>query len=219
MSANKRGQFIVIEGVDGSGKDTVVDLLKINFPHLVYTREPGGTEIAEEIRKIFLNDNDRTEKLDALTEILLMHAGRRQHVVNFIRPNLERGKSVVCNRFDPSTYAYQLFVNGKTEIYADLFNLLHQATVGAFEPNRYIFLDVSPEESKRRAMLRASEGGESSRFDEKPVEYYRKIRDGYIDYLKKFCFGKYSVVDANESKEKVYQALVTEINLVLAKAA
>ncbi len=219
MSAQKIGQFIVVEGTDGSGKDTVIDKLKLEFPQFSYTHEPGGTEVAEEIRKIFMGNAGRTEKLDVLTELFLVHAGRRQHVMNFIKPSLERGINVVCNRFDPSTYAYQLYVNGKTNAYADLFNALHQVTVGIFEPNRYIFLDVSPEESKRRAMLRAAEGGESSRFDDKPVEYYRKVRDGYLDYLKKFCFGKYSVVDANKSKEEVYRALVTEVGLILAKAA
>lgn len=214
----KRGQFIVVEGLDGSGKDTVVDLLKIDFPEIAYTHEPGGTEVAEEIRRIFISNKNRTEKLDTLTELFLMHAARRQHVLNFIQPKLERGVTVVCNRFDPSTYAYQLFANGKTEIYGELFHQLHRLTVGVFEPNRYIFLDVSPEESKRRTEIRASDGGEVSRFDEKPVEYYRKIRAGYLDYLKRFCNKKYVIVDANKSKKEVYETLANEIRQILAKA-
>ena len=216
---SKRGQFIVIEGLDGSGKDTAIDRLKIGFPDIAYTREPGGTEVAEEIRKIFLGNNNRMEKLDTLTELFLMHAGRRQHIMNFIRPNLERGVSVVCNRFDPSTYTYQLFVNGKTEVYGELFHLLHRTTVGMFEPDKYIFLDVSPEESKRRAEARALEGGEVSRFDQKPVEYYQKIRVGYLEYLNRFCKNKHTIVDANKSKEEVYRALANEIGQILAKAA
>ncbi len=216
---NKRGQFIVIEGLDGSGKDTAIDRLKIDFPQIVYTREPGGTEVAEEIRKIFLGNKDRTEKLDTLTELFLMHAGRRQHILNLIRPNLENGISVVCNRFDPSTHTYQLFVNDKVEVYSDLLNQLHRATVGMFEPDKYIFLDVLPEESKRRTEVRASAGGEISRFDGKSVEYYQKIRTGYMDYLNKFCKNKHVIVDANKTKEEVYQALAIEIKSILAKVA
>lgn len=215
----KRGQFIVIEGLDGSGKDTAIDRLKVGFPDIAYTREPGGTEVAEEIRKIFLGNKDRTEKLDTLTELFLMHAGRRQHILNFIRPNLENGISVVCNRFDPSTHTYQLFVNDNVKVYSDLFHQLHRATVGMFEPDKYIFLDVSPEESKRRAEARALEGGEVSRFDQKPVEYYQKIRVGYLDYLNRFCKNKHTIVDANKSKEEVYRALANEIGQILAKAA
>lgn len=215
----KKGQLIVVEGLDGSGKDTAVDLLKIDFPEIAYTREPGGTEVAEEIRRIFMGNKNRSEKLDTLTELFLMHAARRQHIINFIQPKLESGVSVVCNRFDPSTYAYQLFANGKTEIYGDLFHQLHRLTVGIFEPNLYILLDVLPEESKRRAQVRSSEGGEVSRFDEKPVEYYRKIRAGYIDYLKRFCNKKYVIIDANKSKEDVYRALANEIRQIMAKAA
>lgn len=216
---NKRGKFIVVEGPDGSGKDTAVDLLKIDFPNMAYTHEPGGTEVAEEIRKIFLGNKNRTEKLDTLTELFLVHAARRQHVLNFIQPKLERGINVVCNRFDPSTYTYQLFAGGKTNVYADIFNLIHGATVGIFEPDRYIFLDVLPEESKRRVGIRALDGGEISRFDEKPVEYYRKIRTGYLDYLNKFCKNRHTIIDANKTKKEVYEALAGEINLILAKAA
>lgn len=214
----KRGQFIVVEGLDGSGKDTVVDLLKIDFPEIAYTHEPGGTEVAEEIRQIFMGNENRAEKLDTLTELFLIHAARRQHIRNFIRPKLERGIHVICNRFDPSTYAYQLFVNDKVGAYADLFHLLHRTTVGIFEPNFYIFLDVLPEESKRRAQARASEGGEASRFDKKSIEDYRKTRTGYLDYLNKFCKNKHTIIDANKSKEDVYQAFTNEIRQILAKA-
>lgn len=215
----KKGQLIVVEGLDGSGKDTAVDLLKIDFPEIAYTREPGGTEVAEEIRQIFIGNKNRAEKLDTLAELLLIHAARRQHIINFIQPKLERGVSVVCNRFDPSTYAYQLFAKDKTNVYAELFHLLHKTTVGISEPNLYILLDVSPEEAKRRVQIRTSEGGETSRFDEKPVEYYRKLRAGYLDYLKRFCNKKHVIIDANKSKEDVYRALANEIRQIMAKVA
>ena len=101
----KKGKFIVICGVEGSGKGTQINLIKEHFKgndNIVFTREPGGTDIAEKIRDIILNEN-----IDPLTEAYLFAAARREHIINKIKPSLEEGKTIICDRFVYSSLVYQ----------------------------------------------------------------------------------------------------------------
>ena len=144
----ERGLFISFEGPDGSGKSTQIEYLKEYFLEreiaCVFTREPGGTHIGEEIREIILDkqNNDMTD----LTEAFLYAASRSQHVEQVIQPALEAGKVVVCDRFVDSSIAYQGYARGL----GDLVEEINRYATGNLLPDITFFIDVDPKVGKRR---------------------------------------------------------------------
>lgn len=193
----KRGMFFAIEGGEGAGKTRTIEYLKEHLPadKFIFTREPGGTAKAERIREIFISKG-HDEPLDVLTELLLVNAARRQHIVQLIRPALSAGIHVVCDRFDASTYAYQIGARGKENLMG-IFNMLHTEVCGTTTPHFTIFLDVPPTVGMGRVKERAREKGESiSRFDEELLPFHEKIRESIKKYLRSFCITKYAEVDA-----------------------
>src|SRR3989338_9727313 len=102
-----RGKFMVVEGGEGSGKTTVGERLKLEFPDAVYTQDPGGTALGEEVRKLLMSD--QTAGIDTRAELLLFLAGRAQLVAEVVKPALESGKHVISNRFGLSSIAYQVY--------------------------------------------------------------------------------------------------------------
>ncbi|MFP4345951.1 MAG: dTMP kinase [Anaerolineales bacterium] len=171
-----RGLFLTLEGPEGSGKSTQLPLLVSWLEEegyaVLHTREPGGTEISERIRDL-LHDPAHT-KMTARAEILLYSAARAQHVEERIRPALEEGRIVLCDRFFDSTYAYQGYGRGLS--LEDLRTITRFATDGLV-PDVTLYLDLEPEVGLGR---RRSGGGEMNRLDREALDFHRRVRLGYL---------------------------------------
>ena len=192
-----RGKFISIEGVEGAGKSTNIEAIKqylvgkeIDF---VVTREPGGTVLAEKIRRLLLHVSDDAPA--ELTELLLIFAARAQHIEKVIQPALENGRSVICDRFTDATYAYQGGGRGlKTSVIVELESMVQ----GELRPDLTIILDLDPE----AGLVRAKERGELDRFETEKDEFFEKVRSAYLDIAisnPDRCF----VINAGQSIEQV----------------
>jgi dTMP kinase len=165
------GRFITFEGIDGAGKSThivaLAQRLRGRGAEVVCTREPGGTELAEKLRELVLH-----APMDALTEALLVFAARRDHVQQLVAPALERGATVVCDRFTDATFAYQGGGRGfDAQVLAQLEHWVH----GALQPQLTFWLDLpAAEAARRRAAARAAD-----RFESEDVAFFDRVRAGY----------------------------------------
>lgn len=185
---SKRGKFIVIEGSDGSGKGTIMAHLMKAFAHehVVFTREPGGTPLGEEIRTILMRDAMCTK-----AELLLFEAARAEHVEKIIEPALARGIHVISDRFDASTEAYQ--VRGRWDgKHEDFFRSVNADVVGTTKPDLYIFCDLPPDVSLAR---RLAVGGALTRFEKEGIEFFRRVDRGYKEF---FNNTRHAIIDATE---------------------
>ena len=205
----KRGIFITFEGNDGAGKTTICKLVEKKLIEqgyeVVYTREPGGSKIAESIRNILL-DVENT-KMDSRTEAILYAASRRQHLVEVVQPALEAGKIVLCDRFIDSSLAYQGVGRGLgiEEVYA-----LNQFAIDQMMPDRTIFLSVDIETGAKRMNLR----GEKNRLDLEKDSFHQKVRQGYETLLEMYP-ERIVKVDATGEVEEVFDLTMQEIQKVL----
>lgn len=203
------GIFITIEGGDGSGKSTQIDLLVTYFDQNGYevllTREPGGTVISEKIREIVL-DKDHMEMAD-MTEALLYAAARAQHVQEFIIPNVKKGKVVICDRYVDSSVVYQGYARGLGIDEVEQIN--HYATLG-LTPNMTILLDLPPEiglaRKKNQQALDRLELA-SDNFHMKVSEGYRILAERHKDRILS--------VDATQTIEEIHQVIVTAIKKII----
>ena len=190
------GLFITLEGGEGSGKSTQASLLKLWFTDLfpereiVVTREPGGTDQAEEIREILVNG--AADKLAVQTEALLMIAARTEHVIKVLKPALMREAIVICDRFSDSTLVYQGLAHGKD---IELLRSIHQFCFADLRPDITFVLDVPPEQGLLRAKTRAKKQNNESRFEEKGLFFHKSVRDGFIK-LAKSEPDRFVIVDA-----------------------
>ena len=193
----KKGTFIVLDGGEGSGTTTVSKEIVKQFGWgAVRTREPGGSPYAEKIRDLVLSDDAKTS--DAETQFALFWAARRDHIKKVIAPALAEGKVVICDRFDSSTYAYQIIAQEQIQL-LELFWKIREHFLGEFIPDAYILLDVSPEVGLARARGRA---GELNHFDKRKVEFHEKVNKG----LKEFIMTKAEtgiVINAEQPLEQV----------------
>lgn len=198
------GLFITFEGLDGSGKSTQAgrlyeELVQQGVPVLL-TREPGGTGISEQIRAI-LHSNENTDML-ARTEVLLYSAARAQHVGEFIVPQLETERVVICDRYADSTLAYQGYGHGLN------LSMLHTVTefaTGGVKPELTVYLDLTAEVSlSRRRSAFESAGGELNRMDRQAIEFYRRVRDGYLSLMAEEP-QRWIRIDAEPTVEEVYR--------------
>ena len=168
------GKFITLEGIDGVGKSTQMDgigrLLDGAGIDFIATREPGGTPLAEEIRRLLLEVRD--EPVASLTELLLVFAARSQHLEARIRPALEAGVWVVSERFTDATYAYQGGARGLSEAVIEQLESLVQGTL---QPNLTLFLDAPPAAAAQRMGDRAGD-----RFEREGAAFFRRVRAGYL---------------------------------------
>lgn len=204
-----RGKFIVVEGGDGTGKGTCINYLKEKLVDAttVFTAEPGGTAVGEEIRATLLNP--RHEFFEPLAELFLFAASRIQHVGQKIKPALVAGTNVICDRFAASSFAYQICGNERPEL-AKIFHLIHEPILEQTSPDLYVLLDLDPVIAEKRMAGR----GAKNRLDEKAGAFHARVRAGYRDYLKD---KRHVVIDASrtpaEVKEAVWRAVATELGL------
>lgn len=194
------GLFITIEGAEGSGKTTVCKqvtekLLKEGYK-VLYTREPGGVKIAEQIRNIILDVNNTD--LDPRSEALLYAASRRQHLVEKIEPALNEGYVIICDRFIDSSLAYQGYARG---IGIDEVYNINMFAINNRLPDFTILLDIDPEEGLKR--INKSRGNEVNRLDLEKLSFHKKVHEGY-DILKQKYPNRFIVVNANQTPDQVF---------------
>lgn len=176
MSA--RGRFVTVEGVDGAGKSTHLQFIADTVAaasgrHAIVTREPGGTDLAERLREAILN-----EPLDPMTETVLIFAARADHVRKVIRPALEAGSWVVCDRFFDATVAYQGAGKG---VPLDFIERLRDATHPGLQPDRTVIFDCTYEVARKR--LDAS-GKKLDRFEREDRAFFERVRNAYLSRAK-----------------------------------
>lgn len=174
--------FITFEGLDGSGKTTQVKelaaALRAHGHQVLLTREPGGTEIGDRIRDI-LQDKVHTA-MTPQAELLLFCASRAQIVAEVIRPHLEAGGIVICDRFADSTIAYQGYGRG---IDLDLLHAVIGFATGGLQPDLTLYLDITPEEGIARRQQASLFGEEFSRIDQMALEFHHRVHQGYRDLM------------------------------------
>ena len=211
------GLFITLEGGEGSGKSTQARLLKRwlsdVFPgrEILVTREPGGTEQAEEIRAILVNG--AADKLSVQTEALLMIAARTEHVQKIIQPALLRDAIVICDRFSDSTLVYQGLAQGKD---IDLLQSIHEFGFSDLRPALTFVLDVPPEQGLKRAEDRLQINNAESRFEDKGLAFHRRVRDGFIELAAQDP-QRFVIIDASgtaeQTDEQVRQQIINRLKL------
>lgn len=191
----KRGFFITLEGSDGSGKSVQAFLLikmlkKLGF-NAVHTREPGGTVVAEALRKILLAPKN---KIFPLAELLLYEASRAQHTEEIIRPAIDSGKVIICERYADASVAYQGF--GRNIDKKIIFKLNEIATAGLV-PDLTILFDIDIKKGLDRAFLRGKD-----RLENENLQFHRRVRNGYRWLAKKFP-KRIRTVKANDTVENI----------------
>ena len=205
-----RGLFISVEGGDGSGKSTQLGYIKGYLEEKgisnIFTREPGGTEISEKIRDIIL-DPDNTEMAD-ITEALLFAASRGQHVAEKIKPALEKGITVVCDRFVDSSIAYQGYGRGL----GDVVRIVNEPAVSGCMPDVTFFLDITPED----AMARISKRGHD-RLEREALELHERIYEGYQKLIENDRDNRIVRIDANRAPEEVWEDIKAVLEERLAR--
>jgi dTMP kinase len=209
-----KGRFITFEGGEGVGKSTNIgfakDWLEARGKTVVVTREPGGTPIAEKIRNDLLKAHHEEPMAD-LTELLLVFAARAQHIESIIRPALERGDWVLCDRFTDSTIAYQGYGRGLPLDQIDTLRALVQQQVS---PDCTLLLDAPLTVGMGRASRRAAENNEQTdRFESEALAFFEKVREGFLALAA--SEPRFTLIDASQPLEVVQQAVEKQLNRMI----
>jgi dTMP kinase len=206
-----RGKFITIEGTEGVGKTTNIAFIKQwlddNGISFINTREPGGTPLAEEIRQVLLSNRD--EKVCSKAELLMMFAGRAQHIDQVIEPQLAQGNWVLCDRFTDATYAYQ---GAGREMGDDLIQSLETMVQGDMRPDLTLVLDVPVELGLERAGKRS----EPDRFELEKTDFFNRVRQAYLSMATNNPH-RYKIIDASQTLEIVQLQIADTLNSFLQK--
>lgn len=201
------GYLISFEGGEGSGKSTVLKLLSESLSekgyNVVCTREPGGIEIAEQIRNVILDK--KNVKMDGKTEALLYAAARRQHLVEKVIPELEKGSIVLCDRYIDSSLTYQGYARGlgMEEVFS-----INQFAIDGYMPDLTLYLDVSPKVGLSR--IQKDDGREVNRLDLESLEFHEKVREGYYKLLKQYP-ERIKLINAENDIETVFNDVINEV--------
>ncbi len=207
----QRGRFITLEGVEGAGKstalETIAEIIRGHGVPLHVTREPGGTPLGERIRNLLL-DRDQQDMVQD-TETLLVFAARAQHLSQVILPRLEEGTWVLSDRFTDATYAYQGAGRG-----TDLARIaeLEQWVQQGFGPDLTLLLDLPVEIGLQRASAR----GEPDRFERESADFFRAVRDCYLERAAS-APNRFRIIDASLPIEQVQEALRQTLQQWLAR--
>ena len=206
------GKFITIEGSEGVGKTTQIAALRDSLQErgleVIVTREPGGTPRAERIRELLLTPTE--EPMPMTCELLLMFAARATHIENLIRPALERGAWVVCDRFTDATYAYQ--GEGRGVRREEIANL-ERFVQAELRPDLTLLLDAPIEIGAARAAARDGEG-KRDRFEQERQDFFERVRNAYLERARSQP-GRFAVIDATADRGSVQQAILAEVEIRL----
>ena len=201
-----KGKFIVIEGVEGAGKSRQCALLKEALSAegvpTVLTREPGGVVLAEKLRALIL---DPMYSPDAITELYLYSAARREHLVKEVFPALEEGKVVICDRFIYSTLAYQGY--GR-ELDLEYVRKVNERTIAPLKVDLGLFLDVSPEEG----FARKGGADKTDRLEREDISFFNRVYYGFKEMCKT---GELTAIDSSGKKEQTAQNILRAVRRVL----
>jgi dTMP kinase len=203
----KKGMFITVEGPEGAGKTTIIQMLADHFNKegypVLHTREPGGIDIAEQIRSVILAKENTA--MDARTEALLYAAARRQHLVEKVRPALEDGALILCDRFIDSSLAYQGYARG---LGVDEVLAINEFAIEDMMPKLTLYFDIEPEVGLQR--INQHDGREVNRLDLETIEFHRKVREGYHLLIERFPNRIYKI-DAGQPLSLVYNEALMKI--------
>jgi len=190
----------VLDGMDGSGKGTQLKLLqeKLKGTQALFTREPGGSPRAEEIRTMLLQAGGKPS--NAVCDFFLFWAARGSHVQDVVAPARDKGTHVICDRYDSSTYAFQIIGEETEPWLKELFISTRATLPQAYKPDLYIVLDLPAEVAFERRSKDAAQ--EKSKFDTKPLEYHSRVREGFKQFAA--AFGSTVFVNADRSPDEMH---------------
>ena len=215
--------FITFEGGEGTGKSTQIELISQYLQNCgrqyLLTREPGGTKIGRSIRSILLNSN--TKALDPKAELLLYAADKVQHIETVIKPALQSGKIVLCDRFADSTVAYQGYAR---ELNMDLIENINKIVLDNLKPDITFLLDLLPEVGLSRAFSRIKDHAankinddvninkydDESRFEREELDFHKRIRKGFLK-IAKMEPNRFIIIDASKDKFKINSEITAHI--------
>lgn len=204
-----KGLFITVEGPDGSGKTTQIKALEAYFKQkgydVVITREPGGTKISEKIREIILDKENK--EMDSITEALLYAASRAQHVTEVIKPAVDNGKIVICDRFMDSSIVYQ-GIGRKLGI--RLIENMNKIAVKNYMPDITFLFKLQPEVG----IERKANQGNKDRLESENLAFHERVFEGYM-MLEKLYPHRIKAIDANKSIEEIHQEMINAIERFL----
>ena len=207
----KKGQFIVVEGIEGAGKSSAISVIeavleKNDIPY-IKTREPGGTPLAESLRDI-VKSASHDEVLTQETELLLMYASRSQLLANRILPALEQGTWVIGDRHDLSSRAYQ---GGGRQFDDSIMNAIADVTLKGFTPDLTVYLDLAPELGLGRAQAR----GELDRIELEKIEFFERVRNKYLELAT--ASQSTDIIDASQAMAAVHQDVARTVESFIAQ--
>jgi len=207
----KKGLFIVVDSGEGAGKTSQLNRAKDFFgDSLVLTREPGGSPYAEEIRHLILKSSNAAQA-DAKTLFALFWAARADHLKNTVIPALKAGKTVITDRFDSSTFAYQIIAQGTTEL-KEFFWQMRDFYLGDLKPDLYVYFDIDPVIGLGR---KNKQGGEElNHFEARKIEFHNALRAGFKEFM---VHVPHKTIDASQPIDKVWEDFKTVLDKAFVK--
>jgi len=200
--------FITFEGIEGTGKTTQIQKVKKYFESrgkkVFLTLEPGGSRVGQELRKMLLHVDNKD--ITPITELFLYLADRAQHIAQVIRPELEAGRVVLCDRFADSTIVYQGYGRG---LDTKILQQLNEVAVDGLWPDLTVVLDIDPEMGLKRATLRNKEDGKAKkegRFEAEHISFHKRIREGYLTWAA-VNRDRIKVADASSTPDEVFERI------------